>query len=65
MTNARHTFGVHPQGALGDQSLLERYRNDMGDVIDIEVVSAIQLPDVERMRGFGGKDSSSFLFDLG
>ena len=26
----------------------------MGDVIHIEVVSAIQLPDVERMRNFGG-----------
>ena len=29
----------------------------MGDVIHIEVVSAIQLPDVERMRNFGGAAS--------
>jgi len=26
----------------------------MGDAMEIEVVSAIQLPDVERMRNFGG-----------
>jgi hypothetical protein len=36
----------------------------MGDVMDIEVVSAIQLPDVERMRGFGGGVSSDALHGL-
>ncbi len=34
--------------------MLESYSREMGDAMDIEVVSAIQLPDVERMRGFGG-----------
>ena len=34
--------------------MLDSHSREMGDAMDIEVVSAIQLPDVERMRGFGG-----------